>query len=72
MLDGVRLDLGAFFARQSHSAATSTKGRIVVWGFVTTISCSLNVIPDDDDQVPESKHLDKASFELKSFVKLNW
>jgi len=71
MLDGARLNPGAFFARQLHSAATSTKGRIVLGGFVITISCSFNVIPyDDDDRVPASKRLDKATFELMSFVRL--
>jgi len=44
MLNGVRIDPEAFFARQLYSAANSIKGWIVVGGFITTIACFFNII----------------------------
>jgi len=64
------MDAGAFLAHQLYSAASSTKGRIVVGRFVATIACFFNIIPHDDDWVPGSKRFDKPSFELLSFCKL--
>jgi len=70
MLNGVCMDAGAFFARQLYCAATSTKGRIALRGFVMTIAHLFNIIPDDDERVPGSEQLDKASFKLMSFCKV--
>jgi len=43
MLDGVQLDPDSFLARQLHSAAVSTNGRIVIGGIVTTTARFLGV-----------------------------
>jgi len=64
------MDPGTFFACQLYSAGNNTKGQIVVGGLITTIAQFFNIIPEDDDQVPGSERLDKASFELMSFGKL--
>jgi len=64
------MDPGAFFARQLYSVATSTKGRIVIGGFVTPIARFFNVIPDDNDWVSGFERLDKSSFKLMSFCKV--
>jgi len=64
------MDPRALFARQLHSAATSTKGQIVIGGFVVTIARFFNVIPDDDDRVAGSDHLNKSSFEFINFCKV--
>jgi len=45
------------------SAATSTKGRIVIVRF-------LGVDPSPDDRASASEQLDKTAFELMSFVKV--
>ena len=70
MLHGERLDLGSFLARQLCTAATSTKGRIVVGGIITSIARFLGIEPNPDDRVSGSKRLDKAAFELMSFCKV--
>ena len=44
------MDPRVFFARQLYNAATSTKGRIVVEVFITTIARFFNIIPHDDDR----------------------
>ena len=51
LLDGVQLDLGSFLVGQLHSAAVSTKGRIVVGGIVTTVARFLVVKPNPEDRV---------------------
>ena len=38
MLEGERIDPGSFLAHQLYSAATSTKGRIVTGGIITSIA----------------------------------
>ena len=64
MLDGGQLDPGSFLARQLHSAAVSTKGRIVIGGIVTTIASFLGVELNPEDRVSGSELLDQAA--LKS------
>ena len=66
----VGLHLGTFFSRQLNSATNSIKGQIVVGGFITIIAQFFNIIPKDNDQVPRSERLDRASFELMSFCKV--
>jgi len=51
MLYGLRIDPGPFSPRQLYSAATNTKGRIVVGGFITTNTRFFNIIPHDDVRV---------------------
>jgi len=70
MLQGERLDLGSFLARQLYSAATSAKGRIVVGGIITSIVGFLGIEPDPNDRVSGSERLDKVSFELMGFCKV--
>ena len=70
ILDGVQLDPGSFLARQLHSAAVSTKGRIVIGGIVTTITRFLGIEPNNDDRVSESEWLDQAAFKIMNFCKV--
>jgi hypothetical protein len=70
MLQDERLDPGSFLARQLYSAATSTKGRIVVGGIVTSIARFLGIEPNPDDRVSGSERLDKAAFELMGFCRV--
>jgi len=70
MLDGVQLDPGSFLARQLHSAAINTKGKIVIGGIITTIARFLGVEPNPDDRVSGSKRLDQAAFEILNFCKV--
>ena len=69
ILDGDQLVPGSFLARQLHSAAVSTKGRIVIDGIVTTIARFLGVDPNAEDRVSESEWLDQAAFEIMNFSK---
>jgi len=55
---GVKLDPNSFLTRQLHSAAVSTKGRIVVSGIVTIIARFLGVEPNPKDRVSGSEWLD--------------
>ena len=59
MLDGVHVDRGVFLAHQLFSAATSTKGRIVIRGIVTSIARFLGVEPNPYDRVSRFERLDK-------------
>jgi len=70
MLEGKRIDLGSFLARQLYSAAISTKGRIVIGGIVTSIARFLGIEPNPYDRVRESERLDKAAFELMGFCQV--
>jgi len=67
MLYGQRLNSGSFLAHQLYSGATSTKGRIVIKGIITSIARFLRVEPNPDDRVSGSERLDKAAFELTGF-----
>ena len=67
MHQGERLDLGSFLSRQLYSAATSTKGRIVIGEIITSITRFLGMEPNLDDRVSGSERLDKAAFELMGF-----
>ena len=58
MLDGDELDPCSFLARQLHSAAVSTKGRIVIGGIITTIARFMGVEPNPEDRVSVSEQLD--------------
>ena len=44
--------------------------RLLLGVFIMTTAQFFNIIPEDDDRVPGSERLDKASFELMSFCKL--
>jgi len=68
LLNGVRISLRAFFARQLYTVASRTKGWIVIREFIRTIARFFNIIPEDDDRVPVYERLDKASFELNVFL----
>jgi len=70
MLDGDQLDPGSFLARQFHSAAFSTKGRIVIGGIITTIARFLGVESNPEDRVCGSERLDQVTFEIMSFCKV--
>jgi len=70
MLDGVQLDRCSFLVRQLHSAAVSTKDRIVIGGIVTTIARILGVQPNPEDRVYGSERLDQATFEIMNFYKV--
>jgi len=67
MLKGEHLDAGSFFARKLYNAATSTKGRIVVGGIITSITRFLGIEPNPNDRVSGCERLDKAAFELMAF-----
>jgi len=69
MLDAMPLDPGSFLARQLHSAAVSTKGRIVIGGIVTTIARFLVIEPNPEDRVSSSEQLDPTAFEIMNFCK---
>jgi len=58
MFDVVPFDPGSFLARQLHSAAISTAGRIVIGGTVTPIARFVGVEPNPADRVSGSEHLD--------------
>jgi len=58
MLDGIQLDPASFLARQLHSAAVSTNGRIVIGVIVTTIARFLGVEPNLEDRVSKSERFD--------------
>ena len=62
MLDGVPLDRASFLTRQLHSAAISTKGRIVIDKIVTTIAIFLGIEPNPEDRVFGSERLDQVAF----------
>ena len=70
ILEGERLNPGSFLARQLYSAATSTKGRIVIGEIITSIARFLRIEPQPDDRVSGSERLDKAAFELMGFCKV--
>jgi len=70
MLDIVQHDPSSFLARQLHSAAVSTKGRIVIGGIVTTIVRFLGIEPKPEDRVFGSEQLDQAAFEIMNFCKV--
>jgi len=70
MFHGERLDPGSFLAHQLYSAATGTKGRIVVGGIITSIARFLGIEPNPDDRVSGSKRLNKAAFELMGICKV--
>jgi len=70
MLDGAQLDPGSFLARQLHSAAVSTKVRIVIGGIITTIARFLGVGPNSEDRVSGSERLDQAAYEIMNFCKV--
>jgi len=54
-------------ARQLHSAAVSTKGRILIGGNVTTVAGFLGVESNPEDQVSGSERLDQTAFEIMNF-----
>jgi len=70
MFHGERLDPGSFLACQLYSVATSTKGRIVIGGIITSIARFLGIEHNSDDRVSGSERLDKAAFELMGFCKV--
>ena len=70
MLESVQLDPGSFLARQLHSAAVSTKGRIVIDGIITIIAKFLGAEPNPEDRVSGSERLDQADFEIMNFCKV--
>ena len=55
MPDGVLLDSSSFLVGQLHSAAISTKGRIVISGIITTIARFLGAEPNPEDRVSRSE-----------------
>ena len=65
-----RIDPRSLLAYKLYIAATSTAGRIVIGGLITTIAKCLDVEPDPKDRVSGSKRLDKATFEQIKFLKL--
>ena len=67
MLQGERLDPASFLARQLYSAATNTKGRIVIGGIIISIARILGIEPKCDDGVSGFERLDKSAFELMGF-----
>ena len=67
---GDQLVPGSFLARQLHSAAVSTKGRIVIDGIVTTIARFLRVECNFQDRVFRSEKLDQAAFEIMNLCKV--
>jgi len=67
MLHGERLDLRSFLAIQLYSAATNTKGKIVIGGIITSIGRFLGFEPNPNDRVSGSERLDKAACELMGF-----
>jgi len=70
MLDGVPLDPGSFLARQLHSAAVTTKGRIVIGRIITSIARLLGVESSPEDRVFVSERLDQPTFEITNFYKV--
>jgi len=70
MLNGDSIDPGAFLACQLYRAAVSTKGKIVIGGRITSIVRFLGIESNSEDRVSESEWLDKASFVLMSFCKI--
>jgi len=70
MLEGDRIDLGSFLARQLYSVTTSTKGWIIIGGMITSIARSLGIESNPDDRVRGSERLDKAAFELMDFCQV--
>ena len=58
ILDSVQLDSGSFVAKQLHSTAISTKGRIVISGIITTIARFLVVEPNPEGKVSGFECLD--------------
>ena len=69
MLNGVLLEPGSFVARRLHSAAVSTRSRIVIGGIVTTIARFLGVKPNPKDRIYGFEQLDQAVFETINFCK---
>jgi len=67
MLEGERIDPGTFLAHQLYSAATSTKGKIVIGGIITFTAQFLRIEPNPDGRIHGSKRLDKVAFELMGF-----
>ena len=63
MMNGDRIELGSFLARQLYSATTSTTRRTIIGCLTTTTARSLGVEPNPKDQVSGSERLDKAAFE---------
>ena len=70
MLDGDQLDPNSFLARQLYSATISTKGRIVIGGIMATIARILGIEPNPEDRISGSEWLDRASFEIMNFSKV--
>jgi len=70
MLEGDCIDPGSFLARQLYSVATSTNGRIVIGGIITSIAWLLGIKPNPDDRVRVSERHDKAAFELMVFCQV--
>jgi len=70
MLDGVQLGIGPLLARQLHSAAVSSKVRIVIGEIITTIVRLLGVEPNPEDRVSGSERLNQAAFEIMNFCKV--
>ena len=70
MVHGERLDPGSFLARQLYSAATSTKGRIVIGGIIISIARFLGIEPNPDDRVSGFERLDKVAFALMGFCRV--
>ena len=64
------LTRGSFLAHQLYSAVTSTKGRIAIVGIITLIVRFLGIEPNLDDGVSGSERLDKPTFELMVFCRL--
>jgi len=64
------LTLVTFLARQLHSVALSTKGRIIIGEIVTTTTRFLGVEPKPENRVYESGGVYQAAFEIKNFCKV--
>ena len=62
MMNGHRIDPGAFLCCQLFSATISTTGRTVIRGTITSIARFLGVELNHDDRVFRSERLDKAAF----------
>jgi len=61
IMNGDRTDLGSFLATLFYSATTSTVGRIIIRGIITSIARSLGFEPNPEDRVLWSEHLKMVS-----------
>jgi len=69
-LEGAQLDPDSLLGMQLYSAATSTTGRIVIGGIMTTIARFLGIESNPENRVSRSRRLDQAAFEIMNFCKV--